>query len=106
MWLIIIAYAAVITTIIWYSRAENDKYMLKLLALMLWGATIMVLVDHIAGYLMEGGEFLELTPEATILGFVMVLGAIVLWEIVLILKDPKGVLHKGLRSRKLSNRYP
>jgi hypothetical protein len=74
--------------------AEDDKYLLRLLCLILWGATIMVFVDHVMGYLMEGGEFLELTLDATILGFAMLTAALVIWEIILILKDPKKVLYK------------
>jgi peptidoglycan biosynthesis protein MviN/MurJ (putative lipid II flippase) len=94
MWLVILAFAAAIVTPIWYSKAEEDKYMLKLLCLILWGATIMVLVDHVMGFLMEGGEFFELTAEATVLGFVMLTAALIIWEITLLLKDPKGMLYK------------
>jgi len=94
MWLIILAFAAAIATPIWYSMAEDDKYLLRLLCLILWGATIMVFVDHVMGYLMEGGEFLELTLDATVLGFAMLTAALVIWEVILILKDPKKVLHK------------
>jgi hypothetical protein len=43
---------------------------------------------------MEGGEFLELTLDATVLGFAMLTAALVIWEVILILKDPKKVLHK------------
>jgi len=68
--------------------------MLKLLSLMLWGATIMVFIDHLASYLAEGGEFLEMSPNALVLGFVMLLGALILWELVPIIKDPKGILYK------------
>jgi len=94
MWLIILAFAAAIATPIWYGMAEYDKYLLRLLCLILWGATIMVFVDHVMGFLMEGGEFLELTLDATVLGFAMLIAALVIWEIVLILKDPKKVLYK------------
>jgi len=94
MWLIILAFAAAIVTPIWYSMAEEDKYLLRLLCLILWGATIMVFVDHAMGFLMEGGEFLELTLDATVLGFAMLTVALVIWEIVLLLKDPKKVLYK------------
>jgi len=94
MWLIILAFAAAIATPIWYSMAEDDRYLLRLLCLILWGATIMVFVDHVMGYLMEGGEFLELTLDATVLGFAMLTAALVIWEIILILKDPKKVLYK------------
>jgi len=94
MWLIILSFAATITTALWYSKAENDKHMLNFLSLILWGTTIMVLVDHVIGYLMEGGEFLEITVEATVLGSVMLIAALVIWEIALLIKDPKGVLYK------------
>ncbi len=57
----------------------------------------MVLVDHVMGYLMEGGEFLEMTVEATVLGVVLLIAALIVWEVVLLLKDPKQVLYKRRR---------
>jgi hypothetical protein len=68
--------------------------MLKLLSLILWGTTMMVLVDHVMGYLMEGGEFFEMTTEAMILGGSMLIAALAVWEVALLIKDPKGVLYK------------
>ncbi|MEM2902828.1 MAG: hypothetical protein QXO32_08915 [Candidatus Bathyarchaeia archaeon] len=94
MWLIVLAFAATITTALWYSTAEDDRYMLRLLSLILWGASIMVFVDHVMGYLMGGGSFLEVTAEATVLGVILLTAALMAWEIVLLLKDPRGVLYK------------
>jgi len=94
MWLLILSFSAAIATALWYSMAEDDRYMLRFLSLILWGAAIMVLVDHTVGYLMEGGEFLEMTGEATVLGMVLLTVALVIWEIVLLLKDPRKVLWK------------
>ncbi|MCQ5337094.1 MAG: hypothetical protein NO475_02745 [Candidatus Methanomethylicia archaeon] len=94
MWLIILAFAATIVTPIWYSMAENDKYLLKYLCLILWGATIMVFVDHTIGFLTEGREFIEFTPHATILGIAMLIVALIIWEIILLIKDPKKVLYR------------
>ncbi len=94
MWLIILAFAAAVVTALWYSKAENDVYMLKLLSLILWGTTIMVLVDHVMGYLMEGGTFLEITVEAAVLGITLLTAALIAWNIILLLKDPRGVLYK------------
>ncbi|MHA1409139.1 MAG: hypothetical protein ACTSQY_02250 [Candidatus Odinarchaeia archaeon] len=94
MWLIIVALAAAVSTAIWYTQAGNDKYMLNILSLIFWGTTIMVLVDHVLGFLMEGGEFIEMTAEAGMLGAVLVVVALVVWELILMLKDPKGVLWK------------
>lgn len=94
MWLIILAFAAAIVTPIWYSKAEEDKYMLKFLCLILWGATIMAFVDRMINFLVEGETFFELTLEATVLGFIMLTIALIIWEIILLFKDPKGILHK------------
>jgi len=94
MWLIIIGLAATISTAIWYSKAEDDKYLLRFLSLILWGTTIMVAVDHTLGFLIGGGEFLELSTEALVLSGVMLLVALVVWEITLLLKDPRGVIYK------------
>lgn len=94
MWLLILALAAALVTPIWYSMAHDDKYMLKLLCLLLWGATIMVFIDHLVSFLIEGGEFFEITADAAALGFSMLTVALVIWETVLLLKDPRGVLYK------------
>lgn len=91
MWLIILAFAAVIATLICYSKAKEDKYMFKLLCLILWGATIMILVDRVIGYLMNGREFFELTLDATALGFTMLTAALIIWGALLI-KNRKNML--------------
>jgi uncharacterized membrane protein len=94
MWLIILAFAAAIVTPLWYRMAEDDKYLLKILCLILWGVTIMSFVDHVMGFLREGGEFIEMTPEATVLGFALLTAALVIWDIALLLKDPKRALYR------------
>jgi peptidoglycan biosynthesis protein MviN/MurJ (putative lipid II flippase) len=97
MWLIMTALAAIITTAVWYSKAPDDRYKLGLLSLFFWGATIMWLVDHVMAYLLEGGEFFEINLDATLLGVAVILFALLVWEIVLLVSDPRGVLRKALR---------
>jgi len=97
MWLIMTALAAVITTVIWYIKAPNDKYKLGLLSLIFWGATLMWLVDHVMAYLTEGGEFLEINLDATLLGLSVITLALLVWVIVLLISDPKGILKRVLR---------
>jgi peptidoglycan biosynthesis protein MviN/MurJ (putative lipid II flippase) len=97
MWLIMTALAAVITTAIWYIKAPEDKYKLGLLSLIFWGATLMWLVDHVMAYLTEGGEFFEVSPDATLLGISIIVLALCIWEIALLFSDPKGVLKKVLK---------
>jgi len=91
MWLITITFAAAIVTALWYFK-DNGDYKLDVLALILWGAAIMIFIDHLTGYL-EEGVFLEMTADATVLGIVLVLVAIVAWEAYVIFKDPKGKLN-------------
>ena len=94
MWLIMTSLAAIITTLIWYIRAPEDKYKLGLLSLIFWGATLMWFVDHVMAYLTEGGEFFEINLDATLLGLSVIILALLVWEIVLLVSDPKGVLKR------------
>jgi len=96
MWLLILLFAATMSTALWYSKAEDDKYMLKFLSLIFWGASIMVFIDHLISYITEGGEFIEVTIESTILGFVLVITALIIWEIALLIKDPKQVIRRKI----------
>jgi peptidoglycan biosynthesis protein MviN/MurJ (putative lipid II flippase) len=97
MWLIMTALAAIITTAIWYVKAPKDKYKLGLLSLIFWGATLMWFVDHLMAYLTEGGEFFETNLDATLLGVSVIVLALLVWEIVLLVSDPKGVFKRILR---------
>jgi len=94
MWLIMTALAAVITTAIWYVKAPEGKYKLGLLSLIFWGATLMWFVDHVMAYLAEGGEFFEINLDATLLGISVIIFALVIWEIALLVSDPRGVLKR------------
>lgn len=97
MWLILTASAAIIATIVWYVKAPEDKYKLGLLSLMFWGATIMWLVDHIMAYVTEGGEFFEISTDGTLFGISVIVLALIVWLIVLLVSDPRGVLKRVLK---------
>lgn len=82
MWLITTLIAAIVVTALWFFTKE--KYKLGFLSLMLWGATIMILVDHVLGY--EGGNFLEFETEGLItnsvmLGIAMLVPILAVWAI-------------------------
>jgi hypothetical protein len=96
MWLITTLIAAIIVTALWYVKPKI--YKLEILGLMLWGTTIMILVDHILGY--EGGAFLEVTTDGLItngivLGIVMLIPILILWEIIVITSKPKKTIIGG-----------
>ena len=89
MWLVVTSFAAILATALWYFLENDSKsHKLGFLSLMLWGASIMIFVDHLIGYLTEGGEFLEISVEATVLGIVMVMVALIIWEAALLVSDP------------------
>lgn len=94
MWLILTALAAIITTVIWYVKAPDDKYKLGLLSWTFWGATIMWLVDHFWAFAEEGGEFFETDLNSTMLGISVILVALLIWLVVLLISDPKGIFKK------------
>jgi hypothetical protein len=70
------------------------------LCLMYWGASIMWFVDAIFEYAELGAAFF--TPAAAdmlndaFLGFSVVALGIVIWLVVLFVKDPEGALRKAL----------
>ncbi|HHX51604.1 MAG TPA: hypothetical protein GX711_09210 [Clostridia bacterium] len=97
MFFIITALAAIVVTIIWYIQAPEDKYKLSVLGFIFWGATLMWFVDHVMAYLMEGGEFFEMTLDATLLGVASVLLGLLVWLIVLLVNDPKKAFNKLLK---------
>ena len=100
MFFIITALAAIVTTIIWYVNAPEDKYKLSKLCFIFWGASLMWLVDHVMAYLTEGGEFFEITLDATLLGIMVVLFGLLMWMIMLLVSDPKRVFNKLLQSKR------
>lgn len=97
MWLIITALAAIITTAIWYAHAPDDKYKFGLLSLFYWGATLMWFIDHVMAFLLEGGEFFEINLDATLLGVSVLILGLIVWEITLLISDPKGTLKTFLK---------
>ena len=97
MYLIITAVAAIVSTIIWYVNAPDDRYKLSTLSFIFWGATLMWLVDHVMAYLIEGGEFFDISVNATLLGVNVVLLGLIVWIIILLVKDPKGIFVKLLK---------
>ncbi|MDO4581794.1 MAG: hypothetical protein Q4B96_04325 [Bacillota bacterium] len=88
MCLIITAFAAVITTLIWYLTAAAKDLNLGWLALMFWGASLMWTVDGF--FCVAAGEpFLDLSANDALLGMVIVLCGLAAWVISLLLRDPR-----------------
>jgi len=90
MWLITTLLAAVAATAL--SFRLEPRYQLKLLSLMLWGASVMIFVDHVLGF--DGGEFIHMTTEGmitngTVLGIAMLIPILIIWEIYVIVMEKR-----------------
>ncbi|MEM1529611.1 MAG: hypothetical protein QXH02_03050 [Desulfurococcaceae archaeon] len=86
VWPLALLLLAAVSSALWYGLGRKDRYRLDVLALIASGAAVMSLVDAAYGYL-EEGVFMDLSWSAVLLGVVLVVFTVVLWVLVLLLKD-------------------
>lgn len=101
MTLLTVIFAAVISTVLWYTNLPDDKMKFGILSLMYWGASLMWLVDAAAEYLEIGADFFapavsDMLNDAY-LGLCAVALGLVIWLVILLIKDPKGVIRNMLK---------
>lgn len=100
MTLLITIFAAIVSTIIWYKGAPKSEMRVSTLCFMYWGASLMWLVDAIFEYAELGAEFFTPAPMDMLndffLGISVVAFGLVIWLVILLVKDPKGVVKATL----------
>lgn len=104
MTLLTTVFAAIICTILWYKKAPNDDMKLNILCFMYWGASIMWLVDAIFEYAELHADYftpaLEDMANDLYLGLSVVALGLIVWLVVLLIKDPKGVVRASFLKKK------
>ena len=104
MTLLTTVFAAVISTVIWYNCAPKSEMKVGALCWMYWGASLMWLVDAIFEYAELGADFFAPAPADMLndfyLGLSVVAFGLIIWLVVLLVKDPKGVIKAALFKRK------
>ena len=104
MTLLVTVFAAVISTVIWYSSEKARSLKVSSLMFMYWGAALMWLVDAVFEYAELRAEYFAPAPADMIndlfLGFAAVAFGLVIWTVILFVKDPKGVLRSVLIKNK------
>lgn len=96
MTLLIAVIAAVVSTLIWYTNDRARQLKVVYLCYMFWGASLMWMVDAIFEYAELRAEYF--TPAAAdmlndaFLGLSVVVLALVIWVVMLMVKDPEHVL--------------
>lgn len=100
MTLLTTLFAAVICTAIWYKIAHKSDMMVGTLCLIYWGASLMWLADAIMEYIELGAEYFTPAPTDMLndlyLGLSVVVLGLIIWIVVLLIKDPKGVIKERL----------
>lgn len=104
MTLLITLFAAIISTVVWYKNAPKSEMQTGILCWIYWGATLMWTVDAVFEYAELGAAFFEPEPGAvlndTLLGLAAVALGLLIWLIVLLIRDPKGNLRAALFKKK------
>ena len=100
MTLLMTIFAAVISTVLWYAIDSTNKIKLGTLSLMYWGASLMWLVDAVFEYVEMGAEFFTSGPadmlNDTYLGISVTAFGLVIWLVILLINDPKGVISRAV----------
>lgn len=104
MTLLTTVFAAIISTILWYKSAPKNEMKVGVLCWMFWGASLMWLVDAVFEYAELGAEFFTPAPADMLndfyLGLSVVALDLIVWLVVLLVKDPKGVVKAALFKKK------
>ncbi len=103
MTLLITLFAAILCTVLWYRKAPQDEMKISVLCFLFWGAAIMWFVDAIYEYADLGAAFFAPAPidmlNDLFLGLSVIALGLVVWLVVLLIKDPRGVI-KGMFQKK------
>ena len=100
MTLLTTVFAAIITTVIWYQKDWANQMKVGTLSLMYWGASLMWTVDAVFEYAELKAEYF--TPALAdmvndfFLGISVVAFGLIIWLVILLVKDPRGVVRKTL----------
>ncbi len=104
MTLLVTVFAAVITTVVWYATAGKNEMRLGTLCLMYWGASLMWLVDAVFEYAELGAEYFTPAPKDMLndlfLGLSAVALGLVIWLVIVLIRDPKGIVRKAITEKK------
>ena len=104
MTLLITVFAAIICTSIWYKNAPKNDMKIGILCWMYWGASIMWLVDAIFEYAELKAAYFTPAPADMLndsyLGLSVVALGLIIWLVILLIKDPRGTVKAALLQKK------
>lgn len=108
MTLLTTAFAAIISTVVWYKGAPKSEMKVGILCWLYWGASLMWFVDAIFEYAELGADYFVPAPADMLndfyLGLSVVALGMIIWLVILLVKDPKGVIKAALFKEKRSGK--
>lgn len=103
MALLITIFAAIICTVILYRNALRSTMKIGMLCLMYWGASLMWMIDAVFEYVQNGVEYFNPDPLSMLndfyLGLSVVALGLIIWLVVLFIKDPEDIVKNFLSSK-------
>ena len=104
MTLLTSVFAAIICTVLWYRSDTKNNMILHIPSFMFWGASLMWLADAIFEYAELGAEYFTPAPLDMLndfyLGLSVVALGLIIWLVILLIKDPKGRVKAALFKNK------
>ena len=102
MTLLITLFAAIICTVIWY-KGYNKDLRIGTLCWIYWGASLMWFIDACFEYAELHAEFFTPAPADMLndayLGLSVVALGLVVWLVILLIKDPRGTVKAALTKK-------
>lgn len=103
MTLLITLFAAMIATLLWYTKPSLRDLKIGVLCWMFWGASLMWMIDAVF-------EFSELKADYfapagadmlndMFLGFSVIALALIIWTVIILIKDPRGTVKEVLTKK-------
>ena len=103
MTLLLTVIAAIIATTIWYTSEKARQVKVGLLCFMFWGASLMWMCDAVFEYMEIRAEYfapaLEDMINDSFLGLSVIAVALIVWVVVLLVKDPLGTVKANLKKK-------
>lgn len=103
MTLLLTVIAAIIATTIWYTSEKARQVKVGLLCFMFWGASLMWMCDAVFEYMEIRAEYfapaLEDMINDSFLGLSVIALALIVWVVVLLVKDPLGTVKANLKKK-------
>ena len=104
MTLLVSLFAAIISTAVWYKNAPESKMKVGVLCWLYWGSSLMWLVDAVFEYMELKAEYFTPAPADMLndlfLGLSVVALGMLVWIVILLVTDPKGVIKDKLTKKE------